>query len=187
MAKTSIYLSDDLAEQVRSYSIPVSEVAQDALRQAVKNAQLKENAMTDMQAVAERLRETQRTATMRQADAQEIARALGAEWARREATASELEYVATYSGKDADYRTPTSLLFPASGQPRSATGTEPSRPGDALWAQFQAGARDVWEAVQHLIVQCGDASSLSGGRPCALDAGHDGPHMDDAGDPQHVW
>lgn len=35
MAKTSVYLPDDLAEQVRELEIPISEVTQTALRQEV--------------------------------------------------------------------------------------------------------------------------------------------------------
>ena len=56
MAKTSIYLPDDLAELVRAHGIPVSEIVQRALRQAVLEAQIKEDVMTDIQAVADRLR-----------------------------------------------------------------------------------------------------------------------------------
>lgn len=151
MAKTSIYLPDDVAEQARAYGIPISEVAQNAVRQAVKDAQIKENAKTDPQAVAERLRGTQRNAAewKRTADAQ--ARAQGADWARQEATAAELEYVATHQGTAADYLLPTSLVFSPAGAPTS--------PASARWEHFQAGAREVWEEVKPMLAGTGDGGS----------------------------
>src|SRR5258706_455327 len=55
MAKTSVYLPDELAEQARAYGVPVSEVAQAAVRQAVRAAQIEESVMTEISAGAERL------------------------------------------------------------------------------------------------------------------------------------
>lgn len=148
MAKTSIYLPDDLAEQVRAHGIPVSEVAQAALRQAVRAAEIKENAMTDIQAVADRMKGI--IAAGAQADQAEAAevRARAVEWARERATAAELEYVVTYDGPADDFRTPETMVL---------TWTErakiPFGPGGEHWAEFQDGAREVWEAVKPLLIK----------------------------------
>jgi post-segregation antitoxin (ccd killing protein) len=57
--KTSIYLPDDLAEQVRAHGIPMSEVVQAALRQAVAEAeaiaQAKAQVMPDIEVAVVRL------------------------------------------------------------------------------------------------------------------------------------
>jgi post-segregation antitoxin (ccd killing protein) len=154
MAKTSIYLPDDLAEQVRAYGISISEAAQAALRQAVKTAQLRENSMTDIQAVAERLRETRRQDAAHERELDDKARAFGVEWASQSATAAELEYVTTYDGPDEDYSTPMSLIKHGVG-PGVMVWSEarPARPGDTRWAQFRAGAREVWEGVKPLLME----------------------------------
>ena len=54
--KTSIYLPDDLAGQVRAHGISISEVTQAALRRAVRVAVIRDSVVADIQAVAERLR-----------------------------------------------------------------------------------------------------------------------------------
>jgi hypothetical protein len=154
MAKTSIYLPDELAERARAYGIGVSEVAQAAVREAVRAAQIRASVMTDISAVAERLQAT------RIADAQAgrtkaaKVRQHGVEWARRLATAAELEYVAAYAGPADRYLTPTSLVFYASGERHRAntsSGVVPCRPGDQYWPDFLEGVREVWDAVQPLL------------------------------------
>src|SRR5260370_2000175 len=97
MAKTSIYLPDDLAEQVRARGIPVSEVAQAALRQAVKEAELKENMMTDIHAVAERLSETQRQARDKSGSGNPRIREEGREFGRTLAAPDVLACVHSFS------------------------------------------------------------------------------------------
>jgi post-segregation antitoxin (ccd killing protein) len=154
MAKTSVYLPDELAEQARAYGIGISEVAQAAVRQAVRAAQIRASVMTDIDAVAERLQAT-RIADA-QADRIKAAkiRQHGVEWARRLATAAELEYVAGYAGPVDRYLAPTSLVFYASGERHRAntsSGMVPCRPGDPHWPDFLAGVREVWEAVQPLL------------------------------------
>jgi post-segregation antitoxin (ccd killing protein) len=111
MAKTSIYLPDDLAEQVRAHGIPVSEVAQDALRRAVREAEIKENAMTDIQAVADRMKGISAERAKTEQTKAERIRGYGIEWAREDADAAELEYLATYDGPAADFMLPTSIVF----------------------------------------------------------------------------
>jgi post-segregation antitoxin (ccd killing protein) len=142
MAKTSIYLPDDLAEQVRAYGIPVSEVAQTALRQAVKDAEIKGSIMTNIQAVADRMKGI--IAAETETKGAEI-RKLGTKWARESATAGELEYLATYDKADG-FNAPISLvMYLDTGAPFG-----PSRP---YWAEFQNGAREVWGAVQPLLTE----------------------------------
>jgi hypothetical protein len=153
MAKTSVYLPDDLAERARAYGIGVSEVAQAAVRQAVRAAQVRESVMTDISAVAERLQAT-RIADVQAAQAKAAkVRGHGVEWARRLATAAELEYVAAYAGPADRYLTPTSLVFYASGERHrsNAAGIVPCRPADQYWTDFLAGVREVWDAVQPLL------------------------------------
>ena len=164
MAKTSLYLPDDLAEQVRAHGISISEVAQTALRQAVKNAKIKENVMTDIQAVAERLHATRVDDIAAEAAREAKARAYGASWARTTATADDLEYVVTYADDPDDFNTPLSLVSFVSDEKsrehRAAGGTGlpgpsgvPLRPGDPYWQDLRAGARDVWNAVVPLLAQ----------------------------------
>lgn len=161
MPKTSIYLPDDLAEQVRAHGISISEVAQAALRRAIQDAKIKENVMTDIQAVAERLQATRVAA--REAEEAAAARVhdRGGEWARKYATAAELEYLVTYKGSREKFQTPMSLINFAAGRSRSGPGLVtilvsqtriPTHPGDKHWDEFHAGAREVWDAVQPLLI-----------------------------------
>lgn len=160
MAKTSIYLPDDLAEQARAYSVPMSEVAQNAVRLAVDEARTKENVMTDLQAVAERLAETRRVDADK-AHAEDVrVKAKGSEWARRLATAAELSYVAGFDGSPATYHAPPSLfdLQFISRHPEW-TGL-PTGPGKERWECFRTGAREVWDAVQPLMVELSDQDTI---------------------------
>lgn len=164
MAKTSIYLPDDLAEQVRAHGIAVSEVAQDALRRAVSAAEIKENVMTDVQAVADRLNAA--IAARNEAGRAKAGRvrAYGAKWARTTADARDLEYVATYNGHLEEYRAPVSLIvFISSENEREhreagrvglpGPSGIPTEPETQYWDDLQAGAREVWEAVQPLLTE----------------------------------
>lgn len=152
MAKTSVYLPDELAEQARAYGIGISEVAQVAVRQAVRAAQIRASVMTDIGAVAERLRAT-RIADVQAGRAKaDKVRQHGVEWARRLATAAELEYVAGYAGPADRYQTPASLVFYASGERhRSGASVVPCRPVDQYWPDLLTGVREVWAAVQPLL------------------------------------
>jgi post-segregation antitoxin (ccd killing protein) len=146
MAKTSVYLPDELAEQAKAYGIPVSEVVQAAVRQAVRAAQIEENVMTDISAVAER----------RGSPAPwPKARAHGAEWARRHATATELEYMAEYGGRAERFLVPTSLIFYESEERNRDGASVPCRPADPFWSEFRAGAREVWDTAQPLLAETG--------------------------------
>ena len=173
MAKTSIYLPDDLAEQVRAHGIAVSEVAQAALRQAVKDAEINENVMTDIQAVAERLRADRGEVTETDQARAAKARAYGDKWARTTASADDLGYVVTYSDPPEDFRTPLSLVAFLTDEHqrehRAEGGTGlpglsgiPARPGDRYWQDFQAGAREVWNAVLPLLSVRGEHGATQG-------------------------
>jgi hypothetical protein len=164
MAKTSIYLPDDLAEQVRAHGIPVSEVAQAALRQAVNDAEIKENVMTDIQAVADRLNAGRAAAGEASHAMAMQARALGAKWARTAAEACDLEYLATYDGAAGDFGMPMSLVTFLTSENQQAhrdvpgirlsvPAGMPMSPADRYWPDLQAGAREVWEAVQPLLME----------------------------------
>lgn len=166
MAKTSIYLPDDLAEQVRAHGIPVSEVAQDALRRAVRDAEIKENVMTDIRAVAERLRADRGEVTETDRARAAQARAYGDKWARTSASADDLGYVVIYDDDPEDFNTPASLVVFVSSENqrehRAAGGTGlpgpsgmPLRPGDRYWPEFRAGAREVWDAVLPILAELG--------------------------------
>lgn len=164
MAKTSIYLPDDLAEQVRAHGIPVSEVAQVALRKAVKDAEIKENVMTDIKAVAERLRAERGEFSEADRARAAKARAYGDKWARTTASADDLGYVATYSDPPEDFRTPISIVaFVSSENQREhraaggigipASSGMPTGPGDRYWSDFRIGALEVWKAVVPLLTE----------------------------------
>jgi post-segregation antitoxin (ccd killing protein) len=148
MAKTSLYLPDDLAEQVRAHGISISEVAQAALRQAVKTAEIKENVMTDLQAVAERLHATRAEEIEAERARKAKARAYGIQWARTAASARDLEYVVIYSDAPEDFTTPRSLVMFGSLENRSGV---PIAPDDRYWLDFRRGAIDIWNAVVPLL------------------------------------
>jgi hypothetical protein len=165
MAKTSVYLPDELAAQARACGIPVSEVAQQAVRQAVRAAQIKESAMTDIGAVAERLNETRIAAAEEKLARRDRTYEAGVQWARRTATAAELEYVATYDGPGDEYRMPSTIynlvMSTRNGGSVSAWGPEPAGPADDRWEFFQAGAREVWEMVQPLLAAMDEEEATS--------------------------
>lgn len=164
MAKTSIYLPDDLAEQVRRYGISISEVTQPALRRAVAKAQTEENLMTDNQAVADRLRATRVVDAEMDGEKAGRARALGVQWAREDASAADLEYLATYSAPAGKFSVPLSLVFflslensrrhrAAGGEGLPGASGMPQGPRDRYWADLQTGAREVWESVKPLLME----------------------------------
>jgi post-segregation antitoxin (ccd killing protein) len=183
MAKTSLYLPDDLADQVRVHGISISEVAQAALRQAVKAAEIKERVMTDLQAVAERLQATRAEAIEADVAKAAKARAYGAKWARTAASFAELEHVVRYTDAPEDFSTPVSLvtfIVDEHGRAhRAAGGTGlpgpsdvPIRPDGRYWPDLRAGAREVWNAVFPLLMELdkrgGSQAPGSGGYPEAV-------------------
>jgi hypothetical protein len=159
MAKTSVYLPDDLAEQARAYGIPISEVTQAAVRWAVRDVQLKGAVLNDISAVAERLNETRRWAAQKSKEQELRARVQGSEWARALATATDLEYVATFA-RPGNYSIPLSLLSIMHERTGPWANT-PVAPRDERWEHFQAGAREIWDAVQPLLVEVDELGSIT--------------------------
>lgn len=90
MPKVSLYLPDDLLERIRAEEVGMTAVCQAALEDAVRVRELAREAQSDLRAVADRLRETERrTQAKHQRDGYE----LGVVWARTEATLDELARV----------------------------------------------------------------------------------------------
>jgi hypothetical protein len=91
MPKTSVYLSDELAEAVRKAGISLSPVCQEALEKEVQRVQAQKEATSDLEEVATRLKET---ASEEAEEQHEMGLDVGREWARDVATISELRRVA---------------------------------------------------------------------------------------------
>jgi hypothetical protein len=77
------------------------------------------------------------------------ARSIAISWAREVATARDLKYVAYYAGPADDFRAPSSLLSPFTAASVDIAAKCISYPGLSEWNEFQAAARQVWEAVEH--------------------------------------
>lgn len=159
--KTSIYLPDDLAEQVRAFGIPMSEVVQAALRQAVADAEAMELAKAkvgpEIEPAVARLRgilaEEERAWEAERVEGREI----GVIWARDYATPKELREVAS-SRPPGNVFASHSLHRLRDDRPELAHRVGNSRrliqvdvTGRPWWAGFQQGAAMVWEAVQPIL------------------------------------
>jgi hypothetical protein len=144
--KTSIYLPDDLAEQVRRYEISISEVAQAALRQAVETARLREKAMKDLDAVVERIKGESRKV---QRLAHERSRAEGVTWARKFATGEELSAIGDGAGLDETSPTLRAFYSAYLGENVISLDIDEDEPE---WQAFIEGAREVWEAISDKLL-----------------------------------
>src|SRR5262245_26746341 len=143
--KTSIYLPEDLAEEVKRYGISVSAVTQEALRKEVAKMQAKEAITSDLEKVAARLR-----ATQEEEDQGELAegRDDGRTWARLYATKRELtEIVGDFvPGDGGDFGSDHSLAH-FMGVKDGQNVISVRHQDDPYWRGFVAGATEVWEAV----------------------------------------
>jgi hypothetical protein len=148
--KTSIYLPDDLAEQVRAHGIVISEVTQTALRKAVHAAILRETIMTDIHAVAERLRGTIDKSAI---DSRDRGRRDGITWAKEHATAGELVQLANLDDSVLVVSRPHTLVSFISTTSNALHQLVKVDTEDPYWAGFQAGAGDVWDSVEPLLRQ----------------------------------
>ncbi|MEV6980949.1 type II toxin-antitoxin system CcdA family antitoxin [Sphaerisporangium sp. NPDC051017] len=149
--KTSVYLPDALAEQVKAHGISISEVTQEALRQAVQKAELKEKFMSDIHAVAERLRATiDADLTAARAKGHEH----GVKWAKEYATFGELLKISlrVESESDEEEVWPSVETFLADMRSGDKTFSMP-RPDDdsPYWQGFFDGCAEVFLAVQDLL------------------------------------
>jgi hypothetical protein len=148
--KTSIYLSDDLAKQVRAHGISISEITQMALRKAVHAAIIRETVMTDIHAVAERLRSTIDQTVH---DSRDRGRRHGITWAKQHATAAELEQLATLEDSTLVVGRPHTLVNFISTAKNACHQLVKIDTEEPYWDGFQAGAGDVWDAVELLLRQ----------------------------------
>jgi hypothetical protein len=146
--KTSIYLPDDLAGQVRAHGISISQVAQAALRRAVRVAVIRESVVADIQAVAERPRGTVEQAVL---DSRDRGRRDGIRWAKEHATAGELAQLAGLDGSVLAVGRPHSLVSFISTAGDGFYQVVKIDTEDPYWDGFRAGAGDVWDAVEPLL------------------------------------
>jgi hypothetical protein len=146
--KTSIYLPDDLAEQIRAHGISISEVSQAALRRAVDAATAKQRIAVDLTAVAERLRTTIDSSDQQlRAEGYDV----GILWARDHATAGELAQLATLATRTIQLEHPHTVVRVMSQRDDFSYTTIVVDTGDPYWAGFVEGASQVWDAVQPLL------------------------------------
>jgi post-segregation antitoxin (ccd killing protein) len=159
--KTSIYLPDDLAEQVRAFKIAMSEVAQAALRQAVADAEAMAEAkaqlgpdvevavarMRGILADEERAREAERSS----------GRNVGIRWARDYASPRELAEFASSSPPGRVFASHSLHRFCAD-QPELTRSVERYSSHLVIdithkpwWAGFHQGAATVWEALRPIL------------------------------------
>jgi hypothetical protein len=145
--RLNISVPDDLAEQVRAHDLPISAICQTALRSEVELAKKKEQIMTDLDVVVDRLRGTQDEARKRHYDE---GRALGVLWAKTWATFDDLKRVAEGdldnfirfdTGNDSMLEFYDSL---------DDHGMESAYADDHNLG-FIAGAAEVWDAVKHRL------------------------------------
>lgn len=146
--KTSIYLPNDLAGQVRAHGISISQVAQAALRRAVRVAVIRDSVVTDIHTVAERLRGTVEQAVL---EGRDRGRRDGIRWAREHATAGELEQLACLDGSVLAVGRPHTLVSFISATGDAFHQVVKIDTEDPYWDGFRAGAGDVWEAVEPML------------------------------------
>lgn len=142
--RTSIYLPDQLAEQIKQHNISISEVSQAALRQAVQQSEAKEALMTDMAAVIERLRGTLNDEDR---DKRQAGHEDGVTWAKQEATAAELEHMATSDRPRTVLNGDHTLVAFCSARDGENYIEVTVDAEDPYWEGFIAGAAEVWDFV----------------------------------------
>ncbi|PJE96915.1 hypothetical protein CUT44_15275 [Streptomyces carminius] len=152
--RMNISVPDALAEQVRARELPISAICQEALRNAVERDRARQNVMSDLTAVVERLRGTigdrDRERLRSDRELREEGRDDGIAWARDYATAAELKYLVSYgSGKERRGSNPLRSLFPFLSDKRNekVTHIPPIKAEDPYWGGFIGGAGEVWNAV----------------------------------------
>lgn len=143
--RMNISVPDELAEQVRARDLPISSICQDALRKAVDLAEKKEQIMSDVQAVIERLRGTQDEERQRNIDE---GRELGILWAKGYATADELRKVAEGDRLSVEKMLSSNELVLVDFY-REAEHNFNEDFADDHNEGFIAGAREVWDAVKY--------------------------------------
>lgn len=144
--RLNISVPDDLAEQVRAHDLPISAICQTALRNEVELAKKKEQIMTDLDAVVDRLRSTQDEA--RKEHYQE-GHDLGVMWAKQFATADQLrlvaENLAAFEGGFGIGVEPYADFYETVDHTFDPDYFDEHREG------FGDGATEVWDAVKNRL------------------------------------
>jgi post-segregation antitoxin (ccd killing protein) len=179
LAKTPVELPGDLVEQALAYGIPVAEVAERALRNAVAAAKAREEAPAVIREAADRAAERFARGPGSPAHGElpagrarsplpqvvldvllqgrppspaDVARSYGISWARDEAaTLEELRYVAEYAGPVAEFRAPDSLRNVLAPKEIEVAYQYRAHPGRSDWQYFQGAVRQVWKAMPPLL------------------------------------
>lgn len=149
MPKLTIYLPEELADQVRDADLNVSQVAQGALRASLRRQ--KPITDGDLPEILERLRETEDKEVR---DSREKWRRWGVEWAKQRASVSELQAMEALAQDRW-----TSWRVPADHSVRDwlhdMDGWDPAFRSaltrDAEVDTFIDGALDVWEQARTLL------------------------------------
>lgn len=146
--RMNISVPDELAEQVRARDLPISAICQDALRRAVEQAQKKEQIMTGIEAIAERLR-----GTIDEAEKEHRAegRQLGMLWAKEYATADDLKAVAESNRMTFNMGLGGTVNVSIHEFYENVDHGFDAQYADEHNEGFIVGAREVWDAVEHLL------------------------------------
>jgi hypothetical protein len=142
MAKTSIYLPDELSEQAHGYGISISEVAQGAVRRAVEQARGREAAVSDMSAVIARLRGE---SAQEEADEANEGFEDGVAWAKKHAHKKDLEFLAEQGMPSGHWASLISFFSLKMGERVAEMDVDGEEP---YWRGFVSGAVTVWDQVK---------------------------------------
>jgi post-segregation antitoxin (ccd killing protein) len=151
MGKVTIYLPDDLEGQARAASLPLSALAQHAIREELVRMEAKQAATKDLEGVARRLRATIDDEEQEQ---RQEGHADGVAWAREYATAAELRYIAAEfePGRGGDFQAedcPSIVDFFGAKDNQAVISVR--HEDTPYWHGFVGGATEVLEAVEKLL------------------------------------
>jgi hypothetical protein len=158
--KTSIYLPDDLAEQVKAHGISMSEVVQAALRQAVADAdsmaQAQASIRPDVEVAVHRMRQILAEEERQREEVRSAGRPAGIKWARDYATPRELKEFVSRPVPMGVTKSHSLIRF-FDDQPQWANSVKRGAAriyvdySHPWWAGFEQGATMVWDAVQPIL------------------------------------
>jgi hypothetical protein len=150
MPKTTIYLPDLLAAEVKECEINVSAVCQKALQAEVARIQSELSPKT--RKIANRLKKTRRE----EDEDYQYGKSMGMQWAELLATFDELEWVAdsgslVYELKGNEHSLAAFLLTDQPGDPEEGTVKIDVLHGDPFSKGVVDGAREVWHRVSPVL------------------------------------
>jgi post-segregation antitoxin (ccd killing protein) len=150
--KVNIYLSDDLAAEVRAAKLSLSPVCQRAIREELGKMQAKQAVTSDLEAVAARLRGT---IDEDEREQRKEGHDDGVQWAREYATAAELRLIVGEDfEEDVDRDTFPSLCdFKGDQEHSYFVGVHLHVQDAPYWDGFVAGASEVLAAVEPLLAE----------------------------------